>query len=250
MSYRATKRAVAELLAATPDLGPERLAGARRDYDRLLPAIWREVEAQAGSREESPGHNLDLRLALLRIVSMESAAGISVDRCRAWFGCLGALAAWVPPDTDLPIDVVDAAAWAALAGQFHDDSSLRLPPDPKSGVPAHRVLHSLVTGSGHVETDDRSAESRAWIDLHDALRRADAAAAGRAFREVADWWLEEYRQSDTPAYDPDNFPTFDPHLNAALAIAMIRDGLDIALPCPEHRKFYFVALMLAGEGQQ
>ncbi|MFQ4136451.1 hypothetical protein PGN35_009030 [Nodosilinea sp. PGN35] len=248
ISYEETKRTVLSLLANIPTFGPERLPAAAHDYQRLIPAITSEVISYTASPEQSKRHNHDYRVVLLRIVSIECAAGASVERCRTWFYCLASLSAWIPSDTTQPVNIGESAIWAALAGRFDDPAFANWVNDPNTKSISDRVVYRLLTGkSVDVQTPKPLFEESFWKDLCSALETKQSELASFTFQAIADWWLSEYQSCETPAYDPENFSTFEPAPNAALAVALIRDQMQIQLHQLAHRRFYYVALMLADD---
>lgn len=246
ITYEDTKQTVLTLLAEAPLLGSERLPNASRDYHRLIPEIISEVRSFTVSPEQSRRHNRDYRIALLRIASIECAAGVSIERCRTWFYCLASLAAWIPSDTTQPIDPAESVIWSALALQFQRDVFIEWPDDPDTRSISDRVIYRLLTQKT-VDTYSLHPlfEEQYWEDLCSAIEAHLSEPATRAFQEIADWWLSEYQSCETSSYDPEHFSTFEPAPNAALAIALIRERMQIQLHQLAHRHFYYVALMLS-----
>ena len=246
MSYEETKQTVTSLLAERPQLGPERLPTAADDYGRLMPAMLSEVRSLTLSSEKSVGHNRDYRVALLRVASIECAAGAGIERCRTWFHCLASLASWTPPDASGWMNDSEAAIWTSLACHYDASIFTEWPDDPCTETTSDRVVYRLLTQKRVVMKSDRVLfENRFWEDLCLAVEEGQSATAGQAFQSIADWWLAEYRDSETPVYDPEHFSTFEPAPNAALAIALIGRQMQIYFHRPEHQRFYYVALMLA-----
>lgn len=248
ISYSEVKGQATSLLSTDPPLGPERLPSAAADYRRLIGSAASEVRSFAASPEETRGHNRDFRVALSRIASIECAAGAPVQRCRTWFHCLSSLAAWRPPDSSKPLSVTDASIWAALAGNFADQAFRSWPTEPDAEATPDRVVYRLMTGHKVEMPLSRGLFDNAlWEDLGTALETHDARTASRTFRAIAKSWLEDYEASETSPYDPQNFSTFEPAPNAALAIAMKREHMQIHLRRVQYENFYYVALMLAHE---
>ncbi len=245
MTYGTTSQRVISLLAEEPVLGPERLPTAAGDYRRLAPAILREVASLSHSPEQSLVHNREFRTALLRLASIECAAGAAIERCQSWFDCLASLASWTSPGTSGWIDAGEAAIWTALALRLEITNFSVWPEDPGTESTSDRVVYRLLTQKPLVTRSDRRLfENGLWEDLCSAVEDGHSVAAGRCFRSIADWWLAEYRDTETPTYDPEHFSTFEPAPNAALAIALISRRLEIHFDRTEHQRFYYVALML------
>lgn len=246
IAYEEVKQTVMSLIEDTPILGLERLPTATRDYHRLIPKILSEVRAFTVSPEESRRHNQDFRIAILRIASIECAAGASVERCRTWFYCLASLAAWTPMGNTQPIDIGEAAIWAALAGQFQNPILTAWTEDPDTRAITDRVVYRLLTRKPiDVQSPHSLFEDQFWQNLCSAMENGQSEPTTFAFQAIANWWLSEYENTETPAYDPEQFSTFEPAPNAALAIALIRDQMAIQFHQSDHRRFYYAALMLA-----
>jgi hypothetical protein len=245
MTYSATKAVVAALLAETPVLGPERLPSAARDFERLMPAIRAGVAASACSPEESRRHNREFRAALLQIVSLESAAGASIQRCRRWFRCLRALSAWRPVDADAPISSSDAAIWWSLDAGFREPPPADWPETADAEGAEEQAIYSLVTGNRPRFRPRDLHDDVLWKRLHVAIEQGHSSVAAQLFASIADWWLEEYAATDTAPYDPEHHATFEPGPNAALALALLRERLEIPVLAAKHQRFYYVALMVA-----
>jgi len=244
MSYAETKQAVTLLISELPRLETERIPSAASDWARLMPGILLQVHALTLSPEESHSHNQNYRTALLRAASIDCAGGAPVERCRSWFRCLASLAAWTPSTSAQMANLGEATIWAALAGWFDAAPPSGWPEDPKTNATSDRIIYRLLTRRP-VETNSPRElfENREWEDLCTAMESSQADAAARCFRSLAAWWIKEYRASETSAYDPDNFSTFEPAPNAALAIALVRDHMDIRFHKEAHERFYYVARM-------
>jgi hypothetical protein len=129
-----------------------------------------------------------------------------------------------------------------LAGRYIDPGLRSWPEDPDTAAASQRAIYRLYTRKPVELPPSELHDDELWSELVTAVERRNAAAATATFVAIAEWWLEEYRATGTEAYDPENFSTFEPTPNAALAIAL-HMGMDIRLPGEEHRRFYYVALM-------
>ena len=246
MTYKETKRTVASLLAEEPRFEAERLPSAAIDHSRLMPTILSEIGSFTRSPEESLRHNQDYRIALSRAVSMECAGGAPVERCRIWFRCLASLAAWTPPNATHAASIGESAVWAALAGWFDASPPTGWPEDPNTKATPERVVYRLLTRKAIEACSPPTLfDDKIWEELCSDIETRQDASAARSFRALAAWWLKEYKASETLPYEPERFSTFEPAPNAALAIALVRDGMQIGFQRAKHERFYYVARMLA-----
>src|SRR4030095_80441 len=74
------RRAVA-LLREPPNLGVERFHGAADDYFRIAPQVRTLIEGMSVPGQLSPENHHSYRLLLLKLVSLECAAGAPAARC-------------------------------------------------------------------------------------------------------------------------------------------------------------------------
>jgi hypothetical protein len=230
------------LLAEEPALGPERLPGGTGEYARLAPEPRATIAYMAGSPPEQwPAHYRTYRTALLRLASLECAAGASVDRCLRWFRCIADLAS-APLAGGEPADASTAVTYTALARDFENPARLS-GPVPDGPIP-ERVLHALLAGAPLPRSEQRPLfDHEHWAALGQAIRAGDGDAARRAFIGIAEWWISEYEDSGVPRFDLSEYPAFEPAPNAALAIANYAERLGIDFDDPDHRLFYVAALM-------
>jgi hypothetical protein len=246
MTYDEARECARALLEDPVSPGPERLPSAIRDFERAYPSITAEVRSFSSVQTQSVRHNLDFQTALLRIASIECAAGASEARCREWFRCLASLAAWVPTGAATPLRPESAAIWAALACDFDDPAIATWPDEPGVEATPERVVYRLTTRKAVQPTAPRNRFDNAlWEDLCAAVEARRESAVSAALQSIADWWWSENRGAGVPDFDPDRFSTFEPTPNAALALALARDRMEIELDAPERERFYYVGLMLA-----
>jgi hypothetical protein len=129
---------------------------------------------------------------------------------------------------------------------FDDPAIDGWPDEPGSVATSERVVYRLVTGKRiEVGTSSDLHDDRLWRQLLAAIEDRSGDRTAAALSSIAHWWLAEYRATDTPAFDPEHFASFEPTPNAVMALASIRDGLHIKLRSEEARAFYFVAEVVA-----
>ena len=242
-SLQEIKSKVAALLRQPTEFGAERIPGATDDYVRISGRVRSSLEWMNLRTDESQQHNKDYRLLLLELVSLECAAGADAQRCRAIFSCIAEVSRLSLPGSNLPADPSDAMTYAALAGEFSKDHYDAWPNDIPSLQTSERVLYMLMTGKQlSLPIDARLFDDRHWIELYDAFMRNDAEGVRAALISLADWWLSEYEDTEMPIYAPDKYPSFfEPDPNAALAIANLREGMNIDFDREEHKMFYLAA---------
>ena len=246
MTDEEMRQTISALLEEEPVLGLERLPSAVLDYHRLIPSIRAEVHSRMLSAEQSVRHNRDYRSAILRLVSVECAAGVSVARCKTWFYCLACLSLWKPLESQSPVDPADAAVWAALSGRIHSQIHTQWPVEPGSEGTTARVVYRLYTQiKVEMQSPPLLFDNKYWEDLCTSIEADQVDASSKAFRSIASWWIKEYRNTETSAYDPEHFATFEPAPNAALTISLLHRRMPIRLHKLAHRRFYYVALMLS-----
>jgi hypothetical protein len=235
---------ISALLAEPPGFGAERWPSAAQDHARLMPVFQGSVDSARRSADDSLDHNRSYREAVLRVVSIDFAAGAPAPRCRRWFRCLASLAAWTPAGATQPASLTDAAIWTALAGDY----DVRAWPDGRAsldeGVFSDEVVYRLLARQPLPISDSRLFDHPRWRELCVALEATHADEAARCFASIADYWLAEYAASDTTDYDPELACTFEPAPNAALAIALGRDRMPIRFARAEHDRFYRLAQLM------
>lgn len=247
-TYEKIKQNIASLLKEAPSFCLERLPRAFQDYQRLSPNLILSIRSLTVSSEVSKTHNRDYRNAILQLVSIEAAAGASVRRCRSWFCCLAALSAWIPPNSVQAVNITEAATWTALAGKFEANLFADWPDTPCIEATSSRTVYRLLTGKTIDFALERNLfDNSLWEDLCFTIESKETNLAKNSFSLIADWWLSEYEDSETLAYDPLNFSTFEPEPNAALLISLVRDRMPINFDKDVYKKFYYIALMLSEE---
>ena len=237
---------IAALLAEPLALGEERLPGALDHYTRLSSDVAALVLDLANSRSGESAHHRDLRDLLAQLVSLESAAGAPPSRCRHWFLLLSALDAWTPPGSDVSISAPHAAAWSALAGEYHNED-IKWPLDLTSMALPDLALYRLYTRRPAVFEGADLHDDLLWVGIVQAVEVGEAQAATAAFVALADWWLQEYESSGTAGGNPEQYLSFEPLPNAALALCTVRDGMAILPQGVDRQRFYYVALMLLSQ---
>lgn len=60
---------------------------------------------------------------------------------------------------------------------------------------------------------------------------------------IAEGWFKEYEQCETPIYDPEKYPCYEPECNAILSIALHREKMNINFEEKKYRDFYLAILM-------
>jgi len=239
-----TQDQVLQLLQAEPVFGTERIKGALADYQRLAAPVQKTLGTIKALREDLKEHSTFYRKALLQLVSLECAAGAEVDRCRAWFTCLAELACRPLPGTGQPIDPVEAVTYFALAANFATEIYTTWPEDLETQQTSERVLYHLMTGKPiPLPETDPFFDGPHWLRLYRAIMTHTLDEAQTASIGLADWWLREYRVSEVPVYDPEEYPCFEPVCNAVLAVALLRERMPIAFVEASHKQFYIAALM-------
>ncbi len=236
------KSKVAALLRQPTEFGAERIRGAADNYARLSGPVRSSLEWMNLRTDESEQHIKDYRLTLRELVSLECAAGADAQRCRAIFSCIAELGRLSLAGSNLPIDPSRAVIYAALAGDFSKDHYDAWPNDIPSLVTSERVIYMLMTGKQlSLPTDAQFFDNRHWRELYDAFTRNDAEGVRAALISIANWWLSEYEDAERPVYDPERYPLFESDANAALAIANLREGMNIDFDLEEHKLFYIAA---------
>jgi hypothetical protein len=160
--------------------------------------------------DASPGDGAELALELS---SYLYAAGAPHPRWRRW-------AALTALGRALGGRHFEAAAYAALAGEWALVGELRSRPPGRSSMPGQ--LWALLGGAGPAgparagdELDDD------WAALLAAVRDGDGGRAGAALRELVEWWWEE-DEGDWVRFHPHSYPDYDAPLCAAAAVVRHR----------------------------
>lgn len=243
-SIQEIKSHVSTMLKQSPPFGTERFPGAANDYIQISPNIISAIMTMNAQTDESQEHNNSYRLYILKLVSLECAAGASAQRCRAWFQCLAELASCSLSDSFAPIDPVEAVTYFALAGNFSKAMYDKWPDDLDTKQIPDRIIYMMMTGKQlDISASAKLYDNQYWLNLYDSINHKDEAGAQAAFISIAEWWLSEYRDSEVPFYDPQSYPYFEPIPNAALALAKLRESMNIGFDSEEQRQFYVAALI-------
>ncbi|MDJ1471063.1 hypothetical protein [Xanthocytophaga flava] len=218
------------LLQTQPVLTCQRVKKGKYFYRELAAAFRKEVSI----------HRLD---SLLQLVSLECAAGASASRCREWFACMGALAAQPKEGSLLPEQPVEAVIYFALAGIFDQTLYEHWPDDIPSLQTADRVIYALMTGKPVSIEESNLYDSPYWLELYKAIRSQSVSATQKAVLQLADYWVHEYKQTDTLDFEPYRYPCFEPDCNAVLTLILYRERMRIELPAEKYKRFYVAALL-------
>jgi hypothetical protein len=110
----------------------------------------------------------------------------------------------------------DACAYLVLAEQWDSVGALTSGPAPAGGPLPRRAVWALAAGTP-LDPDPVDDVDRPWTELADAVPIGDHKQASRALRDLADFWIGE--DEDWNTFAPRSYPSFEPEVCAAAAIA-------------------------------
>lgn len=233
---------ITQLLESTSSFGEERLAGAMEDYLRLSPPNIGMLNSFAKSNDKEFFSRYH-RDAVFRLSALELAAGALKVHCQGWFVVLAKMDSCIFKDEKEPNNPQEAIINFALARDFSKDRYEKWPKPYEGNIPA-TVLYKLMTGNeAYLPQKSNLHDNTYWLNLYDAIIMKDEKKLKESCIDIAEFWFREYEASETPIYDSEKFPCYEPECNAILSIALHREKMNIDFADKKYRDFYIAALM-------
>jgi hypothetical protein len=233
---------IAQLTDAPLNFEKERIIGAMKDYLRLSSTHMEMLKRFSRSTDKeffSPYH----REAVFRLSALELAAGASKIRCQGWFSILAKMDSCIFEGEKGPNNPQDAVINFALARDFSKDRYENWQKPYESNIPA-TVLYKLMTGKeAYLPEKSSLHDDTYWLNLYNAIIMRDEKKVKENCIAIAEGWFKEYESSETPIYDPEKFPCYEPECNAVLSIALHKENMKIEFEDKKYRDFYIAALM-------
>lgn len=233
---------IAALLHSPLVFGDERVPEGRAEYQRLAPDAQGGVESFQSLGQLDKRQNSAYCEKLLHLASLECAAGAGAARCRAWFGTIAQVASL--PLGAAPAAPAEAALYFALADDFDSARYADWPEEIDTQATASRVIYRLMSGKPlEIEAQPLIGDGQLWLRGYRAAQQRSRPEAQATCAALANWWLHDYEATETPRYNLERYPCFEPDCNALCAILMRRERLPLRFAHKHHRDFYMAALL-------
>ncbi|WP_160689018.1 hypothetical protein [Clostridium sp. C2-6-12] len=241
-TYHYIKINILQLLEYSFCFGKERISGAMEDYKRLSTSHIALLDGFSRSANDKFRSHY-YREAVFKLSSLELAAGAPKFRCQTWFSILAKIDSCIFEGEKERNNPQEAIINFALARDFNKDRYENWPKPYESNVPA-TILYKLMTGK-EVSLPEKSIlhDNAYWLNLYQAITVQDEKKVKENCIAIAEGWFKEYEECETPIYDPENFPCYEPDCNAILSIALHREKMNIYFDEKKYRDFYIAALM-------
>lgn len=207
---------VDEVRASEHPSGPYRLIATRSQIEDCLTSAVSGIEKLGGEGRSGTAPEHDLGRTTERSLELTSylyVAGASHQAWRRW-SALTALG------LALQDKRLDAAAYAAIAGEWALVERMRSLPAGRTSMPGN--LWPTLHGTSPVPPPSGGSElDQAWYDLAAAVPTGDHEQVEAGLRRIVEWWWEE-DEGDWVNFHPYSYPDFDAPVCAAAASAKHR----------------------------
>jgi hypothetical protein len=205
-----------ELRALEVPSGPGRRIGARGAAQANIATVGNDIVAVVSSVDANI-ISTDLALRRLTDLALELGsclydAGASHPEWRRWsaltaFGML------------LSEEYLSACPYLAIAGEWECARSLASRPPGEFGTPARQTVWLLATGQhdGSVVLSATDESDQPWVTLASSVPAGEFGRTETALRSLADFWILE--DEDWDVFEPRSYPSFEPEVCAAAAVA-------------------------------
>lgn len=229
----------------------ERLHRAEADFIHLYPKYMERLTDVYRWGENLCNYDYQFFPALERLkndaillATLACAAGADWSICREWYLLIAELCSFQKKEENLPFNQAEFLVYLALAGDFSREKMEFWPSLPQdSQATPDLILYSLMIGNP-LTIDRRNLvfDDAIWLRFYDALSAGDTFGVKAACEDFAKYFWNTCEANEMPVYSPEEYPCFEPVYNAALAIALYREGMDISFEAEQYEKFYIGAL--------
>ncbi len=231
-------------------LTEERLPGAKLDFLTLYPKHMEYLTDVYRWEEKFWSYDYQLFLALeqvknhaILLATLACGAGAEQADCREWYLLISEICSFQRKEEKLPFHTSEYIIYLALSGEYSQKKFRQWPSVPDSQAARDLILYALMTGKPlKIDRSRVLYDDGIWLRFYDALAAGDSNGVKAACIDFARYFWQQCEATGTPVYAPEDYPCFEPDYNAALAIALYRDGMDISFESEQYERFYIGAL--------
>lgn len=177
------------------------------------------------------------------LAALACGAGAEQADCREWYLLIAEICSFQRKDEELPFDTSEFIIYLALARKYSQEKYQLWPSTPDSQAVPDIILYALITGNPlRLDRSREYHDDAIWFRYYDALVAEDTSGVKAACMDFARYFWQQCEATDTPIYAPENYPCFEPKYNAALAIALHCENMEISFEEDPFERFYIGAL--------